>query len=132
MLLTHAAHLPSGATYSLHAISPDSPKVFDERQPLPSPTTSDENRSLVPPRTRFDVLVANLVVHHVDDLDGFFAGVVGLVKPGGWVVITEFGLEEGQDHAEAAPHKSNKAGEIAQGKVSCRWWILLLVPFPTS
>jgi hypothetical protein len=39
--------------------------------------------------------VANLVAHHVDDLEGWMAGLVGMLRVGGWAVITEFGREEG-------------------------------------
>lgn len=64
---------------------------------------------MAPPSSGFDVAVANLVIHHIDDLDPFFRGLKGLIRPGGWVVITEFGLEEREDEDVFA--------EMARGKV---------------
>ncbi len=60
-----------------------------------SPLPSHTEKKLPPPRSRFDLAVANLVVHHIDDLDGFMDGVTGLLVDGGWVVFTEFGKVEG-------------------------------------
>jgi len=112
MLLTFSSHLPlsGNVTWSLHAISPSSPSTFASRLPLLSPTPNDEKREMVPPSSGFDVAVANLVIHHIDDLDPFFRGLKGLIRPGGWVVITEFGLEEREDEDVFA--------EMARGKVS--------------
>lgn len=42
------------------------------------------------PRDQFDVAVVNLVLHHVDDVEGFMAGLKDLLVEGGTVVFTEF------------------------------------------
>ena len=81
-------------THALHAISPASAQQFRSGEAMRSPTSSEPERTLAPPRDVFDVAVANLVLHHIDDTRSFLAGVVGLLKPGGWFVITEFGLRE--------------------------------------
>ena len=104
MLLTFSKNLPvnnPNITYSLHFISPDSADTFAKREPMFSPTNDQtlggNERKIPPPRARFDLAVANLVVHHIDDLDSFTRGVVGLLNPGGWVVLTEFGKREGEE-----------------------------------
>lgn len=38
----------------------------------------------------WDLAVVNLVLHHVDDVKGFMAGLKDLLKEGGTVVFTEF------------------------------------------
>lgn len=63
-----------------------------------SPTRTDQHRKVAAPRDTFDVAVANLVVHHVDDLTRLFSGMLSVLKPGGIAVITEFTLaEDGTD-----------------------------------
>ena len=67
-----------------------------------SPTEAEPERKLAPPRAKFDVAVANMVIHHVDDMAGFMQGLVGLLSPGGWVVFTEFGKKEGLTEAKVS------------------------------
>lgn len=97
MLLSLSTLLPSSShptlSHSLHFLSPSSPTDF--MTPLFSPIPSEPERKLVPPQREFDLAIANLVAHHVDDLDGWMEGAVGLLRKGGWLVVTEFGKEEG-------------------------------------
>jgi hypothetical protein len=74
------------------------------------------------PRSNFDVAVANIMVHHVDDLDGFFTGLMGLIKPGGWAVITEFGVKE---------KDKGKNDEFTTGKVSFLFSVPDYSPYST-
>jgi SAM-dependent methyltransferase len=96
MLKTFASQFgdSSNITYSLHTLSPKSAQEFTET--LPSPSEEDSGRKLTPPRADFDVATANLVLHHVDDIPSFLSGCMGLLKDGGWLVMTEFGREEGK------------------------------------
>ncbi|ORX40839.1 S-adenosyl-L-methionine-dependent methyltransferase [Kockovaella imperatae] len=120
MLLAFSDRLPPKTTYSLHALSEDSPKDFQDGKEMFSPTKSEQERKLAPPRARFDIAVANLVLHHVDNLDGFMAGVVGLLNQGGWFVITEFAKNEdegGHDHAHHhGGHSNAHDDELERGK----------------
>jgi hypothetical protein len=102
MLLALSSLLPtnSNITHSLHFLNPNSSSEFASPKPLHSPITSDQERRLVPPRSGFDLAIAN-----VDDLQGFMSGVWGILKPGGWVVFTEFGKEEGGKDV-AGEHRS--------------------------
>lgn len=95
MLQTLSKYVSShNVTHALHAISPASAQQFKSGEAMRSPTSSEPERTLASPRNTFDVAVANLVLHHIDDTRSFLAGVMGLLKPGGWFVITEFGLRE--------------------------------------
>jgi SAM-dependent methyltransferase len=97
MLLSLSTLLPSLShptlSHSLHFLSPSSPTDFTT--PLFSPIPSEPERKLIPPCREFDLAIANLVAHHVDDLDGWMEGAVGLLRKGGWLIVTEFGKEEG-------------------------------------
>ncbi|OCF35930.1 hypothetical protein I317_00450 [Kwoniella heveanensis CBS 569] len=84
-------------SYSLHALSPSSPELFKSGTPLRFPTPADPSRVLAPPRARFDLVVVNLVLHHVDEVEPFMRGAVGLLENGGWLVITEFAPNEMRD-----------------------------------
>ena len=114
MLTTFADYLPpknDNLTWDLHAISPSSPSQFESK----SSVNPAETRWKPTTRTRFDVIVANLVVHHVDDISSFFTGLVGLLSQGGMVVITEFGLEDGGKDEESQ-HSFKQ--DMKSGKVS--------------
>jgi SAM-dependent methyltransferase len=121
MLQTFSTHLPSdphNLTWALHGITPASPAAFASGEPMLSPSATSpegEHRKVSPPRAQFDVAIANLVVHHVDDLPSFFTGLLGLVKTGGWIVITEFGLEEGaEDPRLSVPLKEGKVRTVTR------------------
>lgn len=83
-----------------------------------SPVPNDPERTQLPPREKFDVAVVNLVLHHIDDTSSFLKGLIGLIKPGGWVVITEFAVDDGGEEfqLEESLHK-----EIKHGKVSLQF-----------
>jgi 2-polyprenyl-3-methyl-5-hydroxy-6-metoxy-1,4-benzoquinol methylase len=57
---------------------------------MKSPIEGDTERVVALPRTRWDVAAVILVLHHVDDIQGFMTGLTGLIEPGGWIVLTEF------------------------------------------
>lgn len=99
MLRTLAKTVDSpNVTHSLHGLSPRSAKEFEDRKPHKKPSANPaDDQEIVPNFTRFDMAIANYVIHHVDDVEPFFVGLVGVVKPGGWVVITEFGLSDDKE-----------------------------------
>lgn len=108
MLKRLSARFPDGGsvTYSLLALSPQSTQLLQSGEPLPAPTKDDEARKISPPRSTFDIVYGSLMLHHVEDLDGFFVGLKGIVKPGGWIVFSEFGSAEEDKEAvrEAEAH----------------------------
>ncbi|WVQ95365.1 hypothetical protein IAU59_002462 [Kwoniella sp. CBS 9459] len=103
-LYTHLIGLSSSEdaslSYSLHALSPASPGLFESRTPLKSPTPTDSDKVLAPPRAKFDLVVVNLVLHHVDEVEPFMRGAVGLLDKDGWLVITEFAPDEMRDRVQ--------------------------------
>lgn len=104
-------------TWAQHALRPASGDVFMRGTPQPSPTPADPARTLAPPRERFDVAVAVLVVHHVDDLEAFFKGVLSVLEPGGKVVVVEFTTRaDGRDMISEHFEKQVKDKAEAEGK----------------
>lgn len=94
MLATFSDQLPSDkyphVTYSQHTLSATSSQELSSEKPVPSPTKGQKDREVKLPRHSWDVAVVNLVLHHVDDIEGFMKGLKDLVAEGGWVVFTEF------------------------------------------
>ena len=115
MLLTLSSRLPEKTTYSLHALNKDSAAEFASGKTMLAPTPEQPQRQLALPRSAFNVAVANLVVHHVDDLDGFMQGIFSLLEPGGWVVFTEFTKKESKPHQSGGTGSTEDQGK---GKVS--------------
>jgi hypothetical protein len=93
MLATFPNELPTdkfpSVTHSLHTLSASSSESFQSGS-MKSPIQDDKEREVAVPRSQWDVAVSNLVLHHVDDIPGFMAGLTGLVVEGGWVIMTEF------------------------------------------
>lgn len=111
-----AAALPN-VTYAQHLLHPGSGDDFVRATPAPSPTPEDPERKERPPREKFDVAVANLVVHHVDHLDHFFKGLFSVLSPGGKVVITEFTtLLDGSD--PCADLRTKAANQVSANRGS--------------
>jgi SAM-dependent methyltransferase len=114
MLLAFSEQHPSSSSsasrisHSLHLLAPDSRSTFASGRPLLSPTNQEPERRATVPRAQFDVAVANLVLHHVDNFDGLFGGLLEVLSPGGWFVCTEFGRVEGQEDV-AAQFRESKA-----------------------
>jgi 2-polyprenyl-3-methyl-5-hydroxy-6-metoxy-1,4-benzoquinol methylase len=100
MLSTFSTELPSekypNVTYSLNTLSSSSPEEF-AKGTMKSPIEGDPNRVVSLPRSKWDVAAVILVLHHVDDIEGFMTGLTGLVEDGGWVVFAEF-TNLGQGH----------------------------------
>lgn len=95
---TQPAAQRENVTWAKHQLHSGSGDDFVRGNAVPSPTPEDPTRELKPPREKFDVAVANLVVHHVDNLDQFFKGLFSVLVPGGTVIITEFStLPNGRD-----------------------------------
>lgn len=94
MLATFSDQLPSDryphVTHSQHTLSTSSGKEFASNDLVPSPTKSEPDRKIKLPRSQWDLAVVNLVLHHVDDIEGFGKGLKDLIVPGGLVVFTEF------------------------------------------
>ena len=128
MLLALSKRLPPRTTYALHALSPDSEEEFRTGKLMFSPTPDNQERQQPPPRAQFDVAVANWVVHHISDVEGFMAGAKGLVRPGGCLILTEFGMVEGEQDVVAA-YREDKRKESEEAKVcdgrGLHDWILL-------
>jgi hypothetical protein len=100
MLSTFSTELPSdkypNVTHSLHTLSSSSPGEFAGGS-MKSPVEGDPDRVVSLPRSKWDVAAVILVLHHVDDIEGFMTGLTGLVEDGGWVVFSEF-TNLGQGH----------------------------------
>lgn len=94
MLATFSEQLPSEqyphVTHSQHTLSAASAKEFASGEEVLSPTKADAERKARLPRAQWDLAVVNLVLHHVDDIEGFGKGLKDLIAPGGMVVFTEF------------------------------------------
>lgn len=94
MLTTFSSQLPSDkyptVTHSQHTLSSTSRESFRSGKTVPSPTKDEPRREVTLPRSVWDVAVVNLVLHHVDDVEGFMTGLKDLVVEGGTVVFTEF------------------------------------------
>lgn len=57
---------------------------------MKSPIKSEPERVSSLPLSQWDVAAVIMVLHHVDDVEGFMTGLSGLIVPGGWVVLSEF------------------------------------------
>lgn len=58
----------------------------------------------------FDCIIAMLVLHHVDDLDGTVARMASLLSPGGFVAIDDYGWERrDESSAEARAWRADRA-----------------------
>lgn len=136
MLKRLAARFPDNGnvTYSLLSLSLHAIDLLRSGASLPAPTDEDETRQRVPPRTTFDIVYGSLMLHHVEDLESFFAGLQELVKPGGWVIFSEFGSAEedrlavAQAEAEAGISEEEAAlqGKIAFPVGIVRIWLYKL------
>jgi len=93
MLATFSTEVPSdqypNVTHSLHTLSASSPAAFAEAK-MKSPIKGEPERVISLPRSQWDVAAVIMVLHHVDDVEGFMTGLSGLISPGGWVVLSEF------------------------------------------
>lgn len=49
---------------------------------------------------KFDLLITQMVVHHVSDLDNIFAQFFKVIKPGGYLAIADLYPEDGSFHGE--------------------------------
>lgn len=96
--------------YALHGLSPSSPE--DIKGTLRAPTKEDTKRTVQLRKTRFDVAVVNMVLHHVDEVEPFLTGLLGLMKPGGWVVFTEFNGKEDGIRLHEMVSEAPSSGEI--------------------
>jgi 2-polyprenyl-3-methyl-5-hydroxy-6-metoxy-1,4-benzoquinol methylase len=106
MLSTFSTELPSdkypNVTHSQHTLSSSSSEEFAKGS-MKSPIEGDADRVVSLPRSKWDVAAVILVLHHVDDIEGFMTGLTGLVEDGGWVVFTEF-TNLGQGHKVSIVH----------------------------
>ncbi|MGI5950422.1 MAG: class I SAM-dependent methyltransferase [Brooklawnia sp.] len=53
---------------------------------------------------RFDGAVSLLVLHHIDDVERAVARLAGLLRPGGWLALSDLEDEDGSFHGDHAPH----------------------------
>jgi 2-polyprenyl-3-methyl-5-hydroxy-6-metoxy-1,4-benzoquinol methylase len=60
---------------------------------------------------RFDAVVAQLVLHHADDLDAFIAKMAALTKPNGIVALDDYGWERSDDEHFRAERKDLHTSE---------------------
>ncbi|ETN37130.1 uncharacterized protein HMPREF1541_08120 [Cyphellophora europaea CBS 101466] len=79
----------------LQSPSPETPKnivplallLEDPEDPhLPPATAGDASG----PRLKYDLILSHLVLHHIPDLQGVLATMLGCLKPGGSVALTDF------------------------------------------
>ena len=65
------------------------------------------------PRRKFDLVLGHLLLHHVSDLHSMLAMILGCLKPGGWVALTDFedfGPQARRFHPEAKMHGVERDG----------------------
>lgn len=71
---------------------------------LPSEAASDGGNDLGTPRAKYDLILSHLVLHHIPDLRGVLRTMLGCLKPGGSVALTDFedfGPEAKRFHPQA-------------------------------
>ena len=51
-----------------------------------------------PPGAPFDLAVSLLMLHHVQDVDGFLASVLSQLTPGGYIAFADLAAEDGSYH----------------------------------
>lgn len=73
---------------------------------------ADEN-DLKGPRKRFDLALSHLTMHHVGDSRNFLETILGCLKPGGWVALTDF--EDFGREAELFHPKARSVGVVRHG-----------------
>ncbi|WWC65041.1 uncharacterized protein I303_107655 [Kwoniella dejecticola CBS 10117] len=124
MLIALSEYLPQSdyptLSYALHTLSSSSPAIYKSEQ-LISPTRNDPERTTASPilgrEGGFDLVVSNLVLHHVDDLVNFMDGVLRMVRPGGWVIFTEMGqLESHSDQDEKDKQNQENQSNTISGE----------------
>jgi hypothetical protein len=140
MLSTFSTELPSdkypNVTHSQHTLSSSSPEEFAKRS-MKSPIEGDADRVVTLARSKWDVAAVILVLHHVDDIEGFMTGLTGLVEDGGWVVFAEFtNLGQGHKvsfiplsilHTDVRKRRKDQSTLLITSITS-----LLLIPSPSS
>ncbi len=50
----------------------------------------------------FDLALSLLLLHHVEDTTAVLRGVAGLLRPGGWIALSDLDTEDGTFHAAEA------------------------------
>ena len=87
-------------------VDPDAPE-------LPSPVDGGSGRR------RFDLILSHLVLHHIANLKELLTTMIGCLKPGGSVALTDyedFGLEARKFHPEA------KMAGVGRHGIDRRWF----------
>lgn len=82
---------------------------------LPPANTKDGESG---PRQKFDLILSHLVLHHIPDLKAVLTTMIGCLKPGGMIALTDFedfGPEAKRFHAE-----SKMAGVERHG-INAKW-----------
>ncbi len=81
------------------------------------------------PRMKFDLVISHLVLHHIADLRGVLTTMLGCLKPGGSVALTDFedfGPEARRFHPEAkiytAGFATRPAGGFTEGGHNLGYW----------
>lgn len=70
------------------------------------------------PRKKFDLITSHLVLHHIPDLKTVLKTMLGCLKPGGMVALTDF-----EDFGPEAKrfHPLNKMGGVERHGINAKW-----------
>lgn len=82
------------------------------------PAADGDGKDNSGPRKKFDLILSHLVLHHIPDLKAVLTTMIGCLKPGGMIALTDFedfGPEAKRFHAE-----SKMAGVERHG-IKARW-----------
>jgi SAM-dependent methyltransferase len=81
-----------------------------DRNPRPEfPVTPQRFETFDPQGKTFDCVVAMLVLHHVDDLDGMLERIAEMLSPDGFVAVDDYGWERrDEDTPEALAWRKDR------------------------
>ncbi|KAK5071884.1 hypothetical protein LTS08_001020 [Lithohypha guttulata] len=70
------------------------------------------------PRKRFDLITSHLVLHHIPELEPVLKTMLGCLKPGGMIALTDF-----EDFGPEAKrfHPQNKMGGVERHGINAKW-----------
>ncbi|WP_297440734.1 class I SAM-dependent methyltransferase [Sulfurimonas sp.] len=81
-----------------------STKMLEKLQEKNTPDLSIEvyNQDIIkkPIDREFDGLISSMTLHHIEDLDAFFARIYKNIKKGGFIAIADLESEDGTFHAD--------------------------------
>jgi tRNA (cmo5U34)-methyltransferase len=106
------------AEITLMDSSPEMVKVIQEKidntgvlnmKPLLFDLENDSNHI-----QKFDLIINQMILHHVNDIDGIFFKFYNMLNPGGYLAIADLNTEDGSFHGEGfTGHKGFDHGDLA-------------------